>query len=205
VLSLFFIDHVRNYRAEDGKDALIPQLFDEEFRHLVELAEFKEFSDLDPRDARAAYFAEVRSKGLLQLVDTAVRADSIADRAAFELIMRNKEQLLSASEPVSFVFSHSALREGWDNPNIFQICTLNDAVSTIRKRQEIGRGLRLAVNGSGERVTDEEVNQLTVVANESYGSYVKQLQDEMLYDLDGDAPYLCRSQRTLGGRKRPWR
>ena len=85
--------------------------------------------------------------------------------------MREKERLLSFDEPVCFIFAHSALKEGWDNPNVFQICTLNQTVSEIKKRQEIGRGLRLAVNQTGERVFDEDVNVLTVVANESYQYY----------------------------------
>ncbi len=108
------------------------------------------------------------------------------EREAFDLIMRKKEQLLSFDEPVSFVFAHSALKEGWDNPNVFQICTLNQTVSETKKRQEIGRGLRLAVDQTGERVFDDGVNVLTVVANESYASYAEGLQEE--YRADGDAP-----------------
>jgi len=101
------------------------------------------------------------------------------DEAAYNLIMRDKERLLSFEEPVSFVFSHSALREGWDNPNVFQICTLNQTASEIKKRQEVGRGVRLAVDQSGERMHDEKINVLTVVANESYERYVETLQQEI--------------------------
>ena len=93
--------------------------------------------------------------------------------------MRDKERLLSFDEPVSFIFSHSALREGWDNPNVFQICTLNQTTSETKKRQEIGRGMRLAVNQAGERIHEERVNVLTVVANESYERYVAGLQVEV--------------------------
>src|SRR5690606_37992228 len=105
-----------------------------------------------------------------------------AERAAFQLIMRDKERLLSLDEPISFIFAHSALKEGWDNPNVFQICTLNQTVSEMKKRQEIGRGLRLAVNQQGERLFDESVNILTVVANESYEAYASALQSEYVED-----------------------
>jgi type III restriction enzyme len=101
------------------------------------------------------------------------------DKDTFDLIMRDKERLLSFSEPVQFIFSHSALREGWDNPNVFNICTLNQTVSDIKKRQEIGRGMRLPVNQSGERILDEH-NILTVIANESYANYVSKLQQEYI-------------------------
>lgn len=101
------------------------------------------------------------------------------DEAAYNLIMRDKERLLSFCEPVSFIFSHSALREGWDNPNIFQICTLNQTASEIKKRQEVGRGVRLAVDQSGERMHNDKINILTVIANESYERYVETLQQEI--------------------------
>ena len=101
-----------------------------------------------------------------------------ADEDTYALIMRDKERLLSADEPLRFIFSHSALREGWDNPNVFQICTLNETRSQDRKRQEIGRGLRLPVDEYGERVFDPTVNRLTVVANESYDDFARQLQSE---------------------------
>ena len=90
------------------------------------------------------------------------------DDDAFNLIMRDKERLLSFETPLRFIFSHSALREGWDNPNVFQICTLNETTKEIKKRQEIGRGLRLCVNQDGERVKGFDINTLTIMANESY-------------------------------------
>ena len=93
--------------------------------------------------------------------------------------MKDKEKLLSFDEPLAFIFSHSALKEGWDNPNVFQICTLNETTSEIKKRQEIGRGLRIAVNQEGERVRGFDVNTLTVMANESYEQFVESLQKEM--------------------------
>lgn len=104
--------------------------------------------------------------------------NTVADNDAYELIMKDKERLLSFDEPVRFIFSHSALREGWDNPNVFQICTLNESNSLIKKRQEIGRGLRLPVNQYGERINDEQVNILTIIPNESYEVFAKKLQQE---------------------------
>ncbi|MBK9613269.1 hypothetical protein [Candidatus Amarobacter glycogenicus] len=184
MLSLFFIDRVANYTASDG---LIRRLFDEEFERLKD--DYGAFKHLTAAQVRQAYFAKKKQKdGREEDVDTESRnaGEREMEKQAFALIMRDKERLLSFDEPVSFIFAHSALKEGWDNPNVFQICTLNQTVSEIKKRQEIGRGLRLAVNQVGERVHDEEVNVLTVVANESYQNYVGRLQSE--YVADGDAP-----------------
>jgi type III restriction enzyme len=183
VLSLFFVDRVANYTAPDG---IVRKLFDEAFRRLR--VSFNDFRDLEPDQVREAYFAKTKVKGGEELeVDTEGRnaAERDAERRAFELIMRSKEQLLSLDEPISFIFAHSALREGWDNPNVFQICTLSQSVSETKKRQEIGRGLRLCVDQLGERVSGDEVNILTVVANESYQTYVSRLQTE--YVEDGEA------------------
>src|SRR5205085_10393808 len=96
--------------------------------------------------------------------------------------MKKKEELLNFATPLKFIFSHSALREGWDNPNVFQICTLNETVAEIKKRQEIGRGLRLPVNKDGERCFDENINRLTVIVNESYEDFVRKLQTQMQED-----------------------
>ena len=184
VLSLFFIDRVANYTAADG---LIRRLFDEEFAAIA--PDHPLFRDRRPEAVREAYFAKKKLKdGGEEAVDTESRttAERDLEKQAFSLIMRDKERLLSFDEPVSFIFAHSALKEGWDNPNVFQICTLNQTASEIKKRQEIGRGLRLAVNQAGERIHEEGVNILTVVANESYRSYAQKLQGE--YVADGDAP-----------------
>jgi len=184
VLSLFFIDRVANYTDSDG---LIRRLFDEEFERAKH--DFGAFKHLDAAAVRQAYFAKKKQKdGREEEIDTESRnaAERDLEKAAFALIMRDKERLLSFDEPVSFIFAHSALKEGWDNPNVFQICTLNQTVSEVKKRQEIGRGLRLAVDQSGARVRDEEINVLTVVANESYREYAARLQGE--YVADGDAP-----------------
>ena len=179
VLSLFFIDRVANYTDENG---LIKRLFDEAFHKLK--GRYAYFRDLRPEDVREAYFAKSKEG---RAIDTESRTtdEREAERSAFELIMRQKEQLLSLSEHVCFIFAHSALREGWDNPNVFQICTLNQTVSEVKKRQEIGRGLRLCVNQEGERLFGDEVNIPTVVANESYQSYAANLQQE--YVESGDA------------------
>ncbi len=188
VLSLFFIDRVANYRAPDGRDGVIAQIFDKEFERLVLEDEFSEFRALRPSTLRAAYFAQKRTRaGGTELIDSNAAADRDTDRAAFDLIMQDKRRLLDFNVPASFVFSHSALREGWDNPNVFQICTLNQSVSPIRKRQEIGRGVRIALNERGERDFAEGVNLLTVVANESYASFVSQYQHEINEDLGSRA------------------
>jgi type III restriction enzyme len=186
VLSLFFIDRVANYTARDG---IIRKIFDEEFEQIKGRSNY--YAELAAEEVREAYFAEKKpKKGETEgeAIDTSSRTaeEREAERAAFELIMRQKERLLSFEEKKCFIFAHSALKEGWDNPNVFQICTLNQTVSEIKKRQEIGRGLRLPVNQQGERIFDEEVNLLSVIANESYQSYAANLQSE--YRETGDAP-----------------
>lgn len=173
VLSLFFIDRVDNYAPEDG---IIRQLFKKSFDRLK--PKYPEFKDLTAEAVQAAYFARARKKGGQTVWEDSSTGASKKDEEAYNLIMKDKERLLSFDVPVSFIFSHSALREGWDNPNIFQICTLNQTASEIKKRQEIGRGVRLAVNQSGDRIFDEKVNVLTVIANESYEKYVETLQQE---------------------------
>jgi len=186
VLSLFFIDAVANYAEEDG---IIRRLFNECFAE--EAAKNEYWADFAPEDVQAAYFAEQRRRdGSVDLLDSKT-GEAQRDEEAYELIMRKKERLLSFDEPVSFIFSHSALREGWDNPNVFQICTLNESISDMRKRQEIGRGVRLAVDQTGERTFDEQVNVLTVVANEHYEQYVATLQSELEaegYEFDEQGP-----------------
>jgi len=173
VLSLFFIDRVHNYVANDG---MIRTIFIEEFEKLKK--NYDKFKKVDVGAVHKGYFANKKEKGEIVYQDT--KGDSKIDKDAYDLIMKDKERLLSFSEPVSFIFSHSALKEGWDNPNIFQICTLKETHSLMKKRQEIGRGLRLALNVDGDRVYDSRINVLTVVANESYQRYVGQLQAEFI-------------------------
>ncbi len=169
VLSLFFIDRVANYAAEDGK---IRRWFVEAYEELRASPRYAKLPALSVDAVHNGYFAQ--DKGKPKDTSGATKADD----DAYELIMRDKERLLSLEEPLRFIFSHSALREGWDNPNVFQICTLNETRSPMRKRQEIGRGLRLPVRENGERCTDLFVNKLTVVANESYKDFASALQND---------------------------
>ena len=177
VLSLFFIDKVANYRATDdqGNPVLGPigQWFEEAYTELVTQPRYVKLALPPVAQVHDGYFS-VDTKGVYK--DT--RGTGEGDSSTYDLIMRDKERLLSADEPLRFIFSHSALREGWDNPNVFQICTLNDSRSTDRKRQEIGRGLRLPVNQSGERIHDPQINRLTVIANEAYDQFARTLQAE---------------------------
>jgi type III restriction enzyme len=179
VLSLFFIDRVANYRDYDADGHAIKGKFAEVLEaELTEFAKDPRYAPLPwltlPIDSlHNGYFAHDR-KGVFK--DT--RGDTQADDEVYNLIMKEKERLLSQVEPLRFVFSHSALREGWDNPNVFQICTLNETRSVMKKRQEIGRGLRLPVDREGRRVFDDSVNKLVVMANESYEDFARALQTE---------------------------
>ncbi|HUT04083.1 MAG TPA: DEAD/DEAH box helicase family protein [bacterium] len=191
VLSLFFIDRVANYRSYDddgsaqpGKYAL---MFEEEYARAIRKPKYDTLFEGVDRGTAAqgvhdGYFAIDRKKdttGADMLKESRGAGTTQADESAYQLIMRDKERLLSFDSKLKFIFSHSALREGWDNPNVFQICTLNETGSVLKKRQEIGRGLRIAVNQLGERVQGFEVNRLTVMANESYEDFAKQLQKEI--------------------------
>ncbi|MDQ2807144.1 MAG: DEAD/DEAH box helicase family protein [Chloroflexota bacterium] len=183
VLTLFFIDRVASYTDEEGP---IRQMFLRAFSELV--ADHPEWPHRDVAQVHNGYFAKTRKGGSDQFVDSS--GDSKEDNDAYRLIMQDKERLLAFTEPTAFLFSHSALREGWDNPNVFQICTLNQTTSETKKRQEIGRGMRLAVDTTGARLTEADYNVLTVVANESYESYVAGLQREIEseYGPDGTPP-----------------
>ncbi|MBX3037689.1 MAG: DEAD/DEAH box helicase family protein [Anaerolineales bacterium] len=184
VLSLFFIDRVDNYVNQDG---LIRVLFNKAFNELKINSEFK---DVDAETVQAAYFASRKTKTGEIIYEDSKTGESDKDKEAYDLIMKNKEKLMSFEEPVCFIFSHTALREGWDSPNIFQICTLNQTASDMKKRQEIGRGVRLAVNQQGDRVRDENINILTVITNESYEKYVSDYQTELekAYGIENLAP-----------------
>jgi len=170
ILSLFFIDRVANYASETGK---LRQWFIEAYEEYMQQSRYENLA-LPPVDlVHSGYFAQDRG---MPRDTTGVTK---ADEEAYALIMRDKERLLSLDEPLRFIFSHSALREGWDNPNVFQICTLNETHSEMKKRQEIGRGLRLPVTETGERCHDAKVNILTVLANESYDDFASKLQSEI--------------------------
>jgi type III restriction enzyme len=183
VLSLFFIDKVSNYR-ESGDDAnpIVGPYFtaiEAELKEQLATAEFASLSwaKTDVRTLHGGYFSGDPKKGYK---DTS--GATAEDSGTYELIMKSKEKLLNLENPLRFIFSHSALREGWDNPNVFQICTLNATASAMKKRQEIGRGLRLPVNQQGERIFDDSINKLHVVANESYESFARALQNEYQED-----------------------
>ncbi|MGV8073430.1 MAG: DEAD/DEAH box helicase family protein [Syntrophobacteraceae bacterium] len=209
VLSLFFIDRVANYRDYDSFGQPVKGKFAEAFEAaLTELAgeslyQEIEWLKLPIERLHNGYFAQDK-KGLLK--DT--RGDTQADDEVYNLIMKEKERLLSMDEPLRFIFSHSALREGWDNPNVFQICTLNESRSAVKKRQEIGRGLRLPVDRNGLRVFDESVNKLYVVANESYEDFARALQTEYEEECGvtfGKVPLtaLAKLTRIIEGKERP--
>lgn len=183
VLSLFFLDKVSNYRiyGEDGKiyKGKYAEIFEQEYERIIKLKKyqtlFEQVEHIPVEEVHGGYFS--MDKKNQQIKDT--RGNTVADSDTYDLIMKDKEKLLSFDSKLEFIFSHSALREGWDNPNVFQICTLNETKSTIKKRQEIGRGLRLAVNQKGERSFDRNINILTVTANESYEEFAATLQKEI--------------------------
>lgn len=188
VLSLFFIDRVENFLGDgvnniDANGQFV-QWFDELFREeRAKSAQWQELFPQDPADLRRGYFSVLKGrKGSADKFQN-TSGTSKADDDAYDLIMRDKARLLDQAEPVRFIFSHSALREGWDNPNVFQICTLREMGAEVERRQTIGRGLRLPVDQTGERVADRSVAQLTVVANESYLAFAKSLQTE--YEKSG--------------------
>jgi type III restriction enzyme len=181
VLSLFFIDKVSNYRSYDdagnpikGKFAV---WFEEIYTEYISKPAFKSLNKFSLDETHNGYFS-ADSKGKMK--DT--NGETKADDDTYSLIMKDKEKLLNLDNSLRFIFSHSALREGWDNPNVFQICTLNETKSEIKKRQEIGRGLRLAVDQTGKRTYDQNINRLTVIANESYDDFAKALQKEIEED-----------------------
>ena len=202
-LSLFFIDHVDNYRIyEQGggtKNGAYADIFEEEYDNIVGQLQL-EFAD-DPeyvaylkkfsaKDVHNGYFSRDKKGNYVQLTEKKMQEDV----SAYDLIMKDKERLLSFEEPTRFIFSHSALKEGWDNPNVFQICTLKDSDNQTKKRQEVGRGMRLCVNKDGERQDESvlhgrvfEVNELTIIASESYNSFASKLQTEIA-DAVGDRP-----------------
>jgi len=190
VLSLFFIDAVNRYRQydDDGKPVKgdYAHIFEEEYRRLANHPDYRTlFKEVDlsraAEEVHNGYFSIDKKGGW---TDTAENNQGSRDNAerAYNLIMKDKEKLLSFETPLKFIFSHSALREGWDNPNVFQICTLRDIQTERERRQTIGRGLRLCVNQNGERLRGFEVNTLTVVATESYEQFAENLQKEIEAD-----------------------
>ena len=197
VLSLFFIDEVAKYREYEGnvaKNGIYAKMFEEEYQNIVDHYVGKLGDDeymrylkgIRAEQTHAGYFSI--DKKTNRFIDGKIdkKEQASTDSDAYDLIMKNKERLLDRKEPVRFIFSHSALKEGWDNPNVFQICTLKQSGADVRKRQEVGRGLRLAVNQNGERMDASvlgddvhNINILTVIANESYDAFAKGLQSEL--------------------------
>ena len=195
-LSLFFIDEVAKYKSYDDEGneikGIFQNIFEEEYSRLVELEyhiwdeDYNEYlRQFTPQEVHRGYFSI--DKKTNRVIDGKVEKKTglSEDISAYDLILKNKERLLSFNEPTRFIFSHSALREGWDNPNVFQICTLRHSNSTTAKRQEVGRGLRLCVDKNGVRMDKEllgeevhNINKLTVIANESYSDFTNALQKE---------------------------
>ena len=201
VLSLFFIDEVVKYRDYSKLDQKgdYAKVFEEEYKEAIsQLNLFEENYNKyllkhSVGDIHKGYFSIDKKGNFVDSKEKKLKGTDETgsdDVSAYDLIMKNKEKLLGLKEPTRFIFSHSALREGWDNPNIFQICTLKHSQSTISKRQEIGRGLRICVNSNGDRMDTSvlegeffDVNKLTVIASESYDSFARELQNEIVYSL----------------------
>jgi type III restriction enzyme len=193
VLSLFFIDSVERYRQYDADGNQVKgdyaKIFEEEYRRLAKHPDYQSlFKAVDmstaPEAVHNGYFSIDKKKvgGKTVEVFRDTRGDTKADDDTYSLIMRDKEKLLGFETPLKFIFSHSALKEGWDNPNVFQICALRDMGTERERRQTIGRGLRLCVNQQGERLRGFEINTLTVVATESYEQFAENLQKEIEND-----------------------
>tara|TARA_B100000989_G_C19529698_1_gene468906 strand:+ start:2129 stop:4840 length:2712 start_codon:yes stop_codon:yes gene_type:complete len=199
VLSLFFIDRVNNYIDEGW----IKIEFEKKFNEIKK--SYDHFKNKDSKDIHSGYFAKKTSKNGNEIYKDELKnnqTDRDLEKQVYNLIMKDKERLLSFDEDVSFIFSHSTLREGWDNPNVFQITTLNETVSDIKKRQEIGRGLRLCVETNGdsfERVFDRKINKLSVLSNESYEEFVSKLQTEYENELFPSDEFI---KPTDGSKKR---
>ncbi|MCR5066295.1 MAG: DEAD/DEAH box helicase family protein [Bacteroidales bacterium] len=198
-LSLFFIDEVEHYKYYDDEgeqQGYLAKFFEEEYKNALAetLTLFPgRYQDYlrrwDAHEVHKGYFS-IDKKGHAVNSSMSKKSDISDDISAYDLILKNKERLLSFEEPTRFIFSHSALREGWDNPNVFQICTLRHANSSVAKRQEVGRGLRICVDKDGNRMDSETlgedmfgINKLTVIANESYKNFVADLQRDIRADL----------------------
>ena len=189
VLSLFFINKVADYRLHENdaaSDGWLAKLFVEQLKIVLQSSDGKRYlqlchnsfnlnleSDLDLAKLHNGYFAKDKKGNYKDSKDDT--QDSVA---AYQLIMKDKELLLDQQTPLRFIFSHSALKEGWDNPNVFQVCVLQESSNTFKRRQQVGRGLRLCVNNFGERIKDDKINTLTVIAGESYNSFAANLQKE---------------------------
>ena len=190
VLSLFFIDAVERYRQYDADGNPVKgdyaRIFEEEYKRAAKLPAFQSlFTEVDlahaAEDVHNGYFSIDKKGGWSDTAENNAGNRDNAERA-YSLIMKDKEKLLAFDTPLKFIFSHSALKEGWDNPNVFQICTLREMGTERERRQTIGRGLRLCVDQDGQRVRGFEVNRLTVIATESYEQFAENLQKEIEAD-----------------------
>lgn len=206
VLSLFFIDEVAKYRVydEDGNQQLgeYGVIFEEEYKRAIQTrasifnTPYEQYlKSIDAAETHNGYFSIDKKTGRSIDSTTKRNSDESDDVSAYDLILKDKERLLSFDEPTRFIFSHSALREGWDNPNVFQICTLKHSASDVQRHQEVGRGLRLCVNKDGDRIDSQtpnirffDINKLTVIANESYDDFVRGLQSQIRKDGVFDRP-----------------
>ena len=218
ILTLFFIDEVakvRDEKAEDGRGEYL-KIFDEEYTNILwkyrkDIERYKEFfpNYEEVLQVREGYFARDKKNNIVEIEDWDSSKDEVEVKAksqedidrGISLILEKKDELISFREPLSFIFSHSALREGWDNPNVFTLCTLKQGSSDIAKKQEIGRGLRLPVDTNGNRCLDTEVNELTVIANDSYENFSSALQKDFNKDRDVNevtADVLIKTLRKAG-------
>lgn len=218
VLSLFFIDEVAKYKQYDAAgqpmNGIYAEMFEEEYKDIISNLQigmgeddYMKYLSAIPADKTHAGYFSIDKKGRMIDSKIARKETTTNDVDAYDLIMKNKELLLDRNpkkSPVRFIFSHSALREGWDNPNVFQICTLKQSSSDVRKRQEVGRGLRLCVNQDGERMDTNvlgndvhNVNILTVIASESYDSFAKGLQNEIA-EAVADRPTAVTAELFIG-------
>ncbi|MBF0203728.1 MAG: DEAD/DEAH box helicase family protein [Desulfamplus sp.] len=187
VLSLFFIDHVKSYRSYDDEGnpqkEKIAQWFEEAYIAASKKPMYQGLILYSAEEVHDGYFSADRKRGkIVDFLDTS--GGTKKDDETYELIMKDKERLLSLDVPLRFIFSHSALKEGWDNPNVFQICTLREMGTDRERRQTIGRGLRLPVNQDGDRIDDEQINRLTVIANETFENFAKGLQSDIEAAID---------------------
>lgn len=192
VLSLFFLDQVASYRQydDDGSrsNGKVAVWFEEIYKELSAKSIYKDLIPHSAEQVHDGYFSADRKKGkVVSLLDTS--GGTAKDDETYELIMKDKERLLDPEEPLRFIFSHSALKEGWDNPNVFQICTLREMGTENDRRQTLGRGLRLPVNKDGDRIFDEQVNRLTVIANETFQDYARGLQSDIEKAIDPDGNF----------------
>ena len=219
ILTLFFVDEVakvRDEKAEDGRGEYL-RIFDEEYTNILwkYRKDIERYKEIFPNyeevlQVREGYFARDKKNNIVEIEDwDSSKDDDIKGKSksqeeidrGISLILEKKDELISFREPLSFIFSHSALREGWDNPNVFTLCTLKQGSSDIAKKQEIGRGLRLPVDTNGNRCLDTEINELTVIANDSYENFSNSLQSDFNKDRDVNevtADVLIKTLRKAG-------